>query len=111
MSHVRRGEYARLTSLSFQGIDNVEGGNSLALGVFSVCDSVPDDTFEEGLQDTAGFFVDHGRDTFDTTTTCETADSRLCYALDVVTKNLPVALGSTLSKTLSTFAACRDASV
>jgi hypothetical protein len=27
--------------------------------------------------------------------------------LDVVTKNLPVALGSTLSETLSTFSACR----
>jgi len=91
--------------LSLQGIDDVEGGDSLALGMLSVCDRVPDDTLEEGLQNTTGLFVDHGRDTLDTTTTRETTNSRLGYALDVVTKNLSVTLGSTLSETLSTFAA------
>lgn len=90
--------------MSLQGVDDVEGGDSLALGVFSVCDRVPDDTLEEGLQNTTGFFVDHGRDTLDTPTTRETTDSRLGYALDVVTKNLSVTLRSTLSETLSTFA-------
>ena len=48
-----------------------------------------------------------GRDTLDTATTSQTTDSRLGYALDVVTKNLSVTLGSTLAETLSTFAACR----
>lgn len=47
------------------------------------------------------------RNTLDTTTTSETTDSRLGDALDVVTKNLPVTLGTTLSETLSTFATCR----
>ena len=46
-----------------------------------------------------------GRDTLDTTTTRETTNGRLGDTLDVVTENLPVALGSSLSKTLSTFSA------
>lgn len=51
-----------------------------------------------------------GRDTLDTATTRETTDGRLGYALDVVTKNLSVTLGSAFAKTLSTFSACVDAS-
>jgi hypothetical protein len=93
--------------LSLEGIDNVEGGDGLALGVLSVCDSIADDTLEEGLEDTTGLLVDHGRDTLDTTTTSETADSGLGDTLDVVTKNLSVTLGSTLAEALATFAACR----
>ena len=60
----------------------------LTLGVLSVGDGITDDTLEEGLQNTAGLLVDHGRDTLDTTTTRQTADGRLCDTLDVVTKNL-----------------------
>lgn len=52
-----------------------------------------------------------GRDTLDTATTRETTDRRLGYALDVVTKNLSVTLGSAFAEALSTFSACRDASV
>ena len=46
-----------------------------------------------------------GRDTLDTSTTSKTSDSRLCDTLDVVTKNLAVTLGSTLSETLATLSA------
>lgn len=52
-----------------------------------------------------------GRDTLDAATTRETTDRRLGYALDVVTKNLSVTLGSAFAETLSTFSACVDASV
>ena len=52
-----------------------------------------------------------GRNTLDTATTRETTDGRLGYALDVVTKNLSVALGSAFAETLSSFSACVDASV
>ena len=76
-------------ALSLEGIDNVEGGDAL----------------EERLEDTARLLVDHGRDTLDTTTAGETADSGLGDTLDVVTKNLAVTLGATLSETLATFAA------
>jgi hypothetical protein len=47
--------------LTLEGIDNVEGGNSLALGVLGVCDGISDDTFKEGLQNTTGLSVDHCR--------------------------------------------------
>jgi len=91
--------------LALEGVDDVEGGDGLALGVLSVGDGVTDDTLEEGLEDTAGLFVDHGRDTLDTATTSETTDSRLGDALDVVTKNLAMALGSTLAEALSALSA------
>ena len=50
-----------------------------------------------------------GGDTLDTTATGETADGGLGYALDVVAKDLPVALGPALSEALATFSACVDA--
>jgi hypothetical protein len=93
--------------LSLKSVDDVERGDRLPLGVLSVGDSVTDDRLEEGLEDTAGLLVDHGGDTLDTTTASETADGGLGDTLDVVAKNLPVALGSALAEALATFAACR----
>jgi hypothetical protein len=51
------GEYEGL--LTLEGVYDVEGGNSLALGVLSVGDGIADDALEEGLQDTTGLLVDH----------------------------------------------------
>lgn len=48
-------------ALPLQGVDDVEGGDSLALRVLGVGDGITDDALEEGLQDTAGLFVDHWR--------------------------------------------------
>jgi hypothetical protein len=82
--------------------------------MFCVCDSITDDWFEEGLEDTTGFFVNHSWDTLggknisrvllgdlkatylDTATTSETTDSRLGDTLDVVSKDLAMTLGSAL---------------
>lgn len=47
--------------MALEGVDNIEGGDGLALGVLSVGDSVTNDTLEEGLEDTTGLFVDHWR--------------------------------------------------
>ena len=52
-------ETVQSAALSLEGIDNIEGGDSLALGVLGVGDCVTDDAFEEGLEDTTSFFVDH----------------------------------------------------
>jgi hypothetical protein len=92
-------------ALALEGVDNVERGDSLALGVLSVGDGVTDDTLEEGLENTTCLLVDHGRNTLDTTTTRETSDSGLGDTLDVVTKNLAVTLGATLAEALSALAA------
>jgi len=48
------------------------------------------------------------RNTLDTSTTSETPDSRLGDALDVVTENLAMTLGATLSETLAALSACRE---
>lgn len=47
------------TALALEGVDNVEGGDGLALGVLGVGDGVTNDTLKEGLQDRAGLLVDH----------------------------------------------------
>lgn len=52
-------ETVQSAALSLEGIDDIEGGDCLALGMLSVGDCVTDNTFEEGLEDTAGLFVDH----------------------------------------------------
>lgn len=48
-----------LTSLSLQRVHNVQWGDSLALGMLSVCDGIADNAFKEGLEDTTRLFVDH----------------------------------------------------
>ena len=67
------------SALALEGVDDVEGGDGLTFGLsarlvltgtnteyvgkaymFGVGDGVTDDRFEEGLEDTAGLFVDHG---------------------------------------------------
>jgi hypothetical protein len=102
-----REQTEELTALALESVDNVKRRDGLALGVLSVGDGVTDDTLEEGLEDTAGLLVDHGGDTLDTTTASETADSGLGDTLDVVTQDLAVTLGATLSETLATFATYR----
>jgi hypothetical protein len=56
------------TSLSFQGIDYVHGGDGLPLGVFGICDGISDDILKEYLEHSSGLFVDEARDTFHTST-------------------------------------------
>ncbi len=48
-------------ALSLEGVDHIEGGDGLSLGVFGVGNSITNDTFEEGLEDTTRLFVDHWR--------------------------------------------------
>ena len=98
-------ETVESTALALEGVDDIQGSNSLALRVLGVGNSVTDNTLEEGLENTAGLLVDHGGDTLDTTTARETADGGLGDTLDVVAQDLAVALGTTLSETLAALAA------
>lgn len=91
-------------SLPLEGIDNIHGGDSLPLGVFSVGDGIPDDVLQENLEDTAGLLVDEARDTLDTSTTSQTPDGGLGDALDVIPEHLPVPLGTSLAESLASFA-------
>ena len=100
-------ESVQRTSLAFQSIDDVHGGDGLSLGVLGVGDGITDDVLEENLQDTTGLFVDEARDTLDTTTTSQTTDSGLGDTLDVITQHLTMTLGASLSQSFSSFAASR----
>jgi hypothetical protein len=98
-------ETVESTALSLESIDDVQRSNSLALGVLSVSNGITDDVLKEDLQDTTGFLIDETRDTLDTTTASKTTNGRLGNTLNVITKNLAMTLGSSLSETFSTFAA------
>ncbi|EJK66749.1 hypothetical protein THAOC_12297, partial [Thalassiosira oceanica] len=65
------------------------------------------DVLEEDLEDAAGLLVDETGDTLDTATTGETADGGLGDALDVVAKDLAVALGAALSESLASLSSSR----
>ena len=45
--------------MALESVDDIEGGDGLALGVLGVGDGVTDDTLEEGLENTTGLLIDH----------------------------------------------------
>ena len=91
------------TSLPLEGIDDIHGGDSLPLGVFGVGDGITDDVLKEDLEDTTGLLIDQARDTLDTTTTRQTANSGLGDSLDVITQDFAMTLSASLSKSFSSF--------
>ena len=93
------------SSLAFQGVDDIECGDGLSLGMLGVGDGITDDVFQENLEDTSGLFIDEARDTLDTTSSSKTTDSGLGDTLDVITKNFAMPLGTPLSQSLSTLSA------
>lgn len=95
------------TSLALQSVHNVHCCDSLPLGVLSVSDSITDNILQEHLENPTGLLIDEAADTLHTTTTSETADSWLGDPLDVVSQDLPVALGASLAETFASFAASR----
>ena len=72
--------------------------------MFGVSDSIPDHILKEHLQDTPGLLVDESRNLLDTSPPRKTTDCRLCDSLDVISQHLVVALGTSLSKSCSSFA-------
>ena len=94
-------------SLALERVDNVEGSDGLAAGMLSVGDSVTDHVLEEDLEDSAGLLVDEAADALDASTASQAANGGLGDALDVVAKDLAVALGTALSESLASLAASR----
>ena len=62
-------ESVESTALPLECVDNVHGGDSLPLGMFSVGNGVTDNVLKEYLQDSTGFLVNQAGDTFNTSTT------------------------------------------
>mgnify|MGYP004185043207 FL=1 len=90
-------ETVKGSALSLEGIDNIKSSDSLSSGVLSVGDGISDDVLKEDLKDTTGLFVDKTRDTLDTTSSCQSSDGRLGDTLDVISQDLSVTLGTTLT--------------
>ena len=68
-----------------------------------VNNGVFNNVLEKFFKHSTGLFVDETGDTLDTTTTSETADSRLGNTINCVAEDLAVALGTSLPKTLASF--------
>ena len=94
-------EAVQSSSLSLEGIDDIHGSDSLSLGMLSVGNGIADDVLQEHLQHTSGLFVDEATDSLDATSASKTTNSGLGDTLDVITKNLSVALSSSLPKSYS----------
>ena len=92
------------TSLAFQGVDDVHGGDGLSLGVLRVGNGITDDILEEDLENAAGHFDGKTRNMLDSTSTGQSANGGFSDTLDVITKNLAVTLGAAFSKSFSSFA-------
>jgi len=88
-------------------VHDVESRDGFALSVLSVGDGVADDVLEEDLEHTAGLLVDETGDTLHASTAGETTDGGLGDTLNVIAKDLAVALGSTLAESLATFTTAR----
>ena len=86
------------TALTFERVDHVHSGNSLALGVLCVGDRVPDHVFQKHFQHPTSLFLDKTGDTFDASTTSQTSDSWLSNTLDIVPQDFPMALSAPLTK-------------
>jgi hypothetical protein len=90
-------EAVQSPALPLEGVDDVECCHGLAAGVLGVGDCITDDVLQEHLEHPPGLLVDQARDALDTSTTCQPSDGGLGDALDVVSQDLPVPLGSSLA--------------
>lgn len=104
-------ETVQSTSLPLQSVDDVHSSDSLSLGVLGVGYSVTDDILKEDLQYTSGLFVDESRDTFYTTSSSQTTDCWFGNTLDVISQDFSVALGTSFSKSFTSFSSSRHVSL
>ena len=100
-------EAVQSAALAFEGVYHIHGGDSLALGVLGVGNSITDDILQENLENTAGLLVDQTRDSLDTTTAGKTTNGGLGDTLDVIPKDFTMTLGASFSKTFSSFTTTR----
>ena len=94
-------EAVQSSALSLESVDDVECGDGLSARVLGVSHRVTNDVLEKDLQDATSLFVDETTDALDASSSGETADGGLGDALDVIAKDLAVALGASLAETLS----------
>ena len=97
-------EAVQSLAVALERVHDVEGRDGLAAGMLGVGHGILDDVLEEALEDGAGLLVHETGDALDTATASQTTDRGLRDALDVVAKDLAMALGAALA-TLASLAA------
>ena len=102
-------ETVQSASLALQGVHHVHGSDCLSFGVLSVGNSITDHVLQEHFENTTGLLVDQAGDTLHTTTPSQPTDSWFGDPLNVVTKDLSVALSTSFSQTLASFSTSRHA--
>ena len=91
------------SSLPLEGVDDVECGDGFSLGVFGISDGIPDHVLQKDLENSSGLFVDQTGNAFNPSATGKSTDRRFRDSLDVIPEDLSVALGTSLSQSLSAF--------
>nr|CDP93707.1 Bm6506 [Brugia malayi] len=89
-----------MTSLD---IYNIHCCNCLSFRVLTICYSVTYDILQKHFQYATCLFINQSRNTFHTTTSCQTSNSWLCYSLNIVTQHFTMTLRSTFSKSFTAF--------
>src|SRR5882762_1080394 len=97
-------EAVQSSSLAFQSVDHIHGGDGLSLRVLGVSDGVADHVLQEDFEHSSGLLIDQTTDTFDTSSAGQTSDRGLCYTLDVVAKNFSVTFGASFAQSFTAFA-------
>merc|ERR1712012_1455813 len=100
-------ESIKSASLSLQCIDDIHCCNRLPLGMFSVGNGITDDIFQEDFQNSSGFLVNKSRDSFHSSSSCQSTDSWFCDTLDVISQHLTMTFCSSFSQSFSSFATSR----
>jgi hypothetical protein len=90
-------------ALTLKRVDNVHGSYGLTASMLSVGDGVSNEVLKEDLEDTANLFVDKTRHTLDTTSARKSSDCGISDPLDIVSQDLAVIPGASLSHTFSSF--------
>ena len=80
--------------MALERVDDVHGGDGVALRVLGVGDGVADHSIQEGLQHGARLLVDQVGDALHSSAAGEASDGRVGDALDVLAHHLLVSLAS-----------------
>jgi hypothetical protein len=100
-------EAVQCAALSLESIHYVQGCHRLSAGMLGVSDCITDDVLEEHLQHAASLLIYQTTDSLDTSAASQAANGRLCDALNVVSQDLAVTLGTTFAKALASFSTSR----
>jgi hypothetical protein len=100
-------EAVERAALALERVDDVHSRDGLPARVLGVGHRIADAVLKEDLKHAAGLLVDEARDALHAATAGKAADRRLGDALDVVAKDLAVALGAALAETLATLSTAR----